>query len=103
MNINSTIFIAIKATDLDELVPPDSVRMFTGQSDDVDIGDDITVNELFKTFNDEAGYFRERDGVLHKCFPMFHRKFTGFEPPVLEIHDQLSDFGFDEILIEEGN
>jgi hypothetical protein len=31
---------------------------------------------------------------------MYYRKFTGFEPAVLETHERLEDFNFDEI--EEG-
>jgi hypothetical protein len=100
IDITRTIFVAVRVADLSMQVEYSSINMFVHE--DVENGTEMSVDELFSIYNSDAGYLRKRDGVLHRVFPMYGRKFAGFEPPVLEIHDNLEDFNFDEIeLIEE--
>jgi hypothetical protein len=102
IDLKKIIFVVVKVADLDLVVPPESINMFTREdTKDVSTGEDLTIDEMFSIYSDEAGYFRKRDGVLHKCYPMYVRKFNGFQPAVLEIHDNLEDFGFDVEPIEE--
>jgi hypothetical protein len=99
IDMTRTIFVAVKATDLDEIVQTAGINMFSRS--DVVAGTEMTIDELFSIYSNDAGYFRKRDGVLHKCYPMYGRKFTGFQPAVLEINERLEDFNFDVEPIEE--
>ena len=106
---NNTHFIAVQVVDLGLKTDIETQKAILNLVDAVYAEgeeeyqlQDLTIDELFCTYNANAGYVRSKDGVDWKVYPIYERNLKYVTIMVSWIQSDLKYFEFDVIEEVEG-
>ena len=96
MRDTKTQYIAIQVDDLGLPTDIHTQKAVLRQVDNDEYElQDLTIGELFKSFNDDAGFVRTKEGVDWRVYPIYERDLRDVTITVSWIQSELKYYEFD--------